>query len=317
MSEMPSGLATRQDPAARSGYGPLPDGRGPTVVRHCVGVVVTDAPEGLLQDPYYSTIFKGISTALAEESMLFLLMAPLSGAELHATRRLLVETQVDGLILIGLHIDSWLPKLIRRRRLPAVMCGHPPANFGISGVDCDNREGSMLAVDHLLSLGRRRIAHVSGNVDSPSGLARMLGYRDAIAAAGLPFEPTMEESGNFHVEPARLATSRLLERHPDLDAIFVASDLMAVAVMEALAEAGRRIPEDVAVIGFDDSSCAATARPSLSTISQSIEHTGSEAVRILMRQIAEPEKGPERVVLEVGLVVRESTAGVSEPTLTD
>jgi DNA-binding LacI/PurR family transcriptional regulator len=276
-------------------------------------VVVTDAPEGLLRDPYYSTIFKGISSALAERSMLFLLLAPLSEPELDATRRLLVGTQVDGLVLIGLHNDSWLPRLILRRKIPAVMCGHLPPDFGISGIDCDNHLGATLAVEHLLALGRRRIAHISGHSNTPSGFDRLMGYRDALTAAGVPLDPTLEEAGNFLLSPARTAMARLLENHPNLDAVFVASDQMAVAAMEVLTRAGRRIPEDVAVIGFDDSFAAASATPPLSTINQSIERTGREAVRILARQIADPNAAPQRVVLNVELVVRESTAGHANP----
>jgi DNA-binding LacI/PurR family transcriptional regulator len=193
------------------------------------------------------------------------------------------------------------------------MCGHPPDEFGISGVDCDNYGGSVLAVNHLISIGRRRIAHVAGNLDSPSGLDRRTGYRDALAAAGIPSDPTMEELGNFHLTPARLAMGRLLTNHPDLDAVVVASDTMAVAAMEVLAQAGRRIPEDVAVVGFDDSPSAATASPTLSTINQSIGLTGREAVKMLERHIAHPGAAPQRVVLEVELVVRESTAGSARP----
>jgi DNA-binding LacI/PurR family transcriptional regulator len=317
VSKSPPGSAARDDPGATAPGVPTRGvparGQGPTPVRNCVGVVVTDAPEGLLRDPYYSTIFKGISSALAERSLLFLLLAPLSESEQDATRRLLVGTQVDGLILIGLHTDSWLPRLIQRRKIPAVMCGHLPPDFGISGIDCDNFRGSVLAIDHLLSIGRRRIAHISGHHTTPSGLDRLMGYRQALAAAGIPLDPTMEESGDFLVGPARMAMSRLLESHPDLDAVYVASDQMAVAAMEVLAKAGRRIPEDVAVVGFDDSPSAAAASPSLSTINQSIELTGREAVKMLVRHIADPEAAPQRVVLDVELVIRESTSGSARP----
>jgi DNA-binding LacI/PurR family transcriptional regulator len=286
-------------------------GRAPTPVRNCIGVVVTDAPEGLLLDPYYSTIFKGISGALAERSKLFMLMAPMSDSELYATRRLLIGTQVDGLILIGLHTDSWLPQFIRRRRIPAVMCGHPPADFGVSGVDCDNYKGAVMAVDHLLAAGRRRIAHVSGNLETPSGLDRRTGYRDALAAAGVPCDATWEALGNFHHKPARVAMERLLKNHPDLDGVFVASDEMAVVVMDVLTTAGRRIPDDVAVVGFDDSPCA--ARASLSTVRQSIEQTGRMAVEMLTAQIADPAAPPKLLVLDVELIVRESTTGAGGP----
>jgi DNA-binding LacI/PurR family transcriptional regulator len=136
-----------------------------------------------------------------------------------------------------------------------------------------------------------------------------MGYRDAVVASGLPIDRTMEEPGDFLVGRARGAMSRLLKSHPDLDAVFVASDLMAVAAMDVLKSAGRRIPEDVAVIGFDDSSCALNSSPALSTVSQSIERTGRVAVEMLMNQIADPEAPPKLQVLEVELVVRESTIG--------
>jgi DNA-binding LacI/PurR family transcriptional regulator len=320
MSPSPPGVVTQDDPAeaARSRVDRLPTraSRGPDPIRSCVGVVVTDAPEGLLGDPYYRTVFRGISTALAERSLLFMLMAPLSAPELRATRKMLVGTQFDGLIMIGLHADSWLPRLIRQRKIPAVLCGSPPPEFGLCGVDCDNRAGSVLAVNHLLALGRRRIAHISGNLDVPCAMHRRTGYRDALTAAGIQIDPTLEEVGNFHQKPARLAMERLLHNHPDLDAVFVASDQMAVEAMDVLVRAGRRIPEDVAVIGFDDSTSAMATSPALSSVHQPIEESGRQAVHVLARHIEEPQEAPRQVVLRTRLVVRASTVGHDGPGLT-
>jgi DNA-binding LacI/PurR family transcriptional regulator len=195
------------------------------------------------------------------------------------------------------------------------MTGHPPADFGISGVDCDNYKGAVMATDHLLAVGRRRIAHISGNLETPCGLDRRNGYRDALAAGGVPCDTTWEALGDFHLKPARQATERLLKNHPDLDAVFVASDEMAVVVMDVLTRAGRRIPDDVAVIGFDDSPCA--ARASLSTVRQSIGQTGRAAVEMLMAQIADPAARPKLLVLDVELIVRESTTTGSGGPVTD
>jgi DNA-binding LacI/PurR family transcriptional regulator len=275
-----------------------------------IGVVVTEPTTGLFSEAFYSAMLSGISGALAEQSLLFVLMAPQSAREIEATKSLLVGGHVDGAIMIGLHTHSALPTLMRNRGIPAVVCGRPRKDVEASWIDCDNREGATLAVEHLLALGRRKIAVISGDLDMPSAKDRLLGYRDALGAAGIPFDPTIEEVADFLPDRAHMAMERLLLNHPDLDAVFAASDQMAVAAMGVLAQARRRMPEDVAVIGFDDSPHARIATPSLTSVRQPIKEEGREAVHVLLREIFEPQEAPRQVVLQTKLMIRASTIGV-------
>jgi DNA-binding LacI/PurR family transcriptional regulator len=278
-----------------------------------IGVVVTEPTTGLFSDAFYSAMLGGISGALAEQSLLFVLMAPQSAREIEATKSLLVGKHVDGVIMIGLHTHSPLPTLMRNRGIPAVLCGRPRKDVEASWIDCDNREGATQAVEHLLSIGRRKIAVISGDLDMPSAKDRLIGYRDALAAAGIPFDPTIEEVADYLPDRAHMAMERLLLNHPDLDAVFAASDQMAVAAMGVLAQARKRMPEDVAVIGFDDSPYARIATPALTSVRQPIEEEGREAVHVLLREILEPQEAPRQVVLQTKLMIRASTIGTAEP----
>jgi DNA-binding LacI/PurR family transcriptional regulator len=276
-----------------------------------IGVVVTEPTTGLFSDAFYSALLGGISSALAERSLLFVLLAPQSTQEIEATKALLVGKHVDGVIMIGLHTHSPLPTLMRARGIPAVLCGRPRKDVEASWIDCDNREGASQAVKHLLQIGRKKIAVISGDLDMPSASDRLVGYREALAEAGVPFDPTIEEVANYLPDRAHMAMERLMLNHPDLDAVFVASDQMAIAALGVLAQARKRVPEDIAVIGFDDSPYALAASPSLTSVRQPIEEEGREAVHVLMREILEPQEAPRQVVLHTKLVIRASTVGAA------
>ena len=142
-----------------------------------------------------------------------------------------------------------------------------------------------------------------------SGIDRLQGYRDALREAGLVHDPGLEAAGNYHPVTAADAMRELLERRPGLDAVFAASDSMAAAVIRVLQEGGRRIPEDVAVVGFDDSPVALTTRPELSTMRQPIEAMGREMARLLLSRIDHPGDAASQVVFATELVVRESSGG--------
>jgi DNA-binding LacI/PurR family transcriptional regulator len=299
----------RAEATAEPGHEAAPGGRG-AAASTCVGIIVADATTGLFSDPYFLSLFTGISAALAERSLLLMLMAPMSASGLEATLSLLARREVCGSVLVGLHRDSPLPAMVQKLEIPAVTVGHTVRE--LSNVECDNREGATQAVDHLLSLGRRRIAVISGTLAIPVAVDRLMGYRDALTEAGLPIDPSLEEAANFLPDLARLSMRRLLTNHPDLDAVFVASDQMATAVVEVLTQAGRRIPEDVAVIGFDDSRFALQTTPPLSSIRQDFEELGYESVHVLMRHIAEPHEAPRQVRLKTKLIVRASTVGADQ-----
>ena len=159
-------------------------------------------------------------------------------------------------------------------------------------------------VRHLLATGRRRIATITGPLDTPGGVDRLSGYRETLAEAGLPHDPALVAEGDYSRAGGEAAMTALLAGAPNLDAVFVASDLMADGALAALAKAGRRVPEDVAVGGFDDSTIAAGTRPPLTTVRQPWDRISSEMVRLLLALIAgEP---PASVILPTELVQRAS-----------
>jgi DNA-binding LacI/PurR family transcriptional regulator len=156
-------------------------------------------------------------------------------------------------------------------------------------------------VQYLRSLGRRRIATITGPLDTPGGVERLAGYREILGADA---DPRLVATGDYTQASGDAAMEQLLRQAPDVDAVFVASDLMAVAALAALRRAGRRVPEDVAVGGFDDSSVASSAQPSLTTIRHPLPRISTEMVRLLLELMA--GQPPAAVLLPTELVVRES-----------
>ncbi len=281
----------------------------PKYKSNSVGVVITEPTTKLFGDPFFSPLLKGIYAALAEKSLLLVMLAPQSTRDLALAQSYLLDRHVDGVILASLHGDIQLPARLCDEGIPMVLCGRPPRGVKASFVDSDNRQGAMLAVNHLISLGRRKIATISGNLDMPGAVDRLAGYREALMAAGIPLDPTLEEVADYVPDRAHMAMERLLLNHPDVDAVFAASDLMASAAIRVLAQSRRRVPEDVAIIGFDDSPTALVTHPRLSSIRQPIEEMGHETVTVLVREMEDPEETPCQVIFTTELVVRESTVG--------
>ncbi|HEX4705625.1 MAG TPA: substrate-binding domain-containing protein [Pseudonocardiaceae bacterium] len=213
---------------------------------------------------------------------------------------------VDGALFVSMHGRH--PIDLDRVSVPVVFCGCPvgtdPEN--LSYVDADNRGGAERAVRYLVESGRQVIATVAGPQDMKPGVDRLDGYRAALTDAGR-FDPRLVVYGDFGQASGDHAVHRLLERRPDVDAVFVASDLMAVGALRALRRSGRRVPDDVAVIGFDDSPIARQTEPPLTTVRQPIEEMGSRMVRELLTMIRTGAPNGRRVVLDTELVVRDST----------
>jgi DNA-binding LacI/PurR family transcriptional regulator len=213
---------------------------------------------------------------------------------------------VDGVLLVSLHGPDPLPDELRARGIPVVVGGRPPS-AGITYVDVDNRRGAAMAVEHLLADGRRQVATIAGPQDMPAGSDRLAGYHEALGSAGLPINEQLVEIADFSLEGGRSAMERLLARAPRLDAVFVASDLMGVGALSALQAGGRSVPDDVAVIGFDDSPLAAQAQPPLSSVRQPIEEMGREMAQLLIQMVTSRERVARRVILATELVIRASS----------
>src|SRR5690606_20307639 len=161
-----------------------------------------------------------------------------------------------------------------------------------------------LAVEHLIEQGRTRIATVTGDLDNPDGYDRLVGYREALKRAGMPISEERIGKGHFHRRIAHDRTTELLQHKPD--AIFAASDIIAFGVIDALQEAGLRVPEDVAVVGFDDLPGSVYSTPKLTTVHQPILEKGAQAARILFDLVEGVDHTPKQVILPTSLVIRES-----------
>ncbi len=217
------------------------------------------------------------------------------------------------MILVSLHDDDPLPARMAEAGIPIVVSPRPRRPASVSYVDVDNRGGAHSAVEHLAAGGRRVIATVAGPADMAPGVDRLAGYRDALAESGAEADPNLVAVADFTQEGGAAAMERLLRARPDIDAVFAASDLMAAGAMSVLAASGRRVPEDVAIVGFDDSPVASSISPTLTSVRQPIEEMGHEMARLLIDAIEGQDRVPRRVILATELIRRASSAGRRKP----
>jgi DNA-binding LacI/PurR family transcriptional regulator len=277
-----------------------------------IAVVITEPATRLFSDPFFPRVIRGVSTALAARDLQLILLMPDDLHEEERTVRYLTGGHVDGVILVSLHGNDPLPSELAARRVPLVVVGRP-LGVEVDHVDADNRGGATLATRHLLEGGRRRIATITGPADMVAGIDRLAGYRDALSEAGVPVDPQLIAVGDFTHEGGTAAMERLLATRPDLDAVFCASDLMAVAALGVLQTGGRRVPEDVAVVGYDDAPIATTTRPPLTSIRQPVEEMGREMVHLLVESMERRDRVPRRVILATELIRRASSTGRPMP----
>ncbi|MFD7473226.1 LacI family DNA-binding transcriptional regulator [Streptomyces sp. NPDC059837] len=295
------------------GYVPNQAARSLVTRRHdAVAVVIAEPETRVFADPFFALQLRGISKELtAHDSQLVLLLT--EGRDDHTrVGRYLAGGHVDGALVFSLHLDDPLPELIHGAGVPTVFGGRPGWGDGARPavyVDSDNRGGAREAVRHLVGLGRTRIAHITGALDQTSAVDRLDGFRDVMGEA----DPRLVVEGDFTPAGGERAMRELLERCPDVDAVFAANDLTASGALRVLRERGRRVPDDVAVIGFDDMlPVAEQTDPPLTTVRQDIEEMGRLMARLLLRDLDRRtgkqglDGGPAGVVLATTLVRRAS-----------
>jgi DNA-binding LacI/PurR family transcriptional regulator len=248
-----------------------------------VAIVVPEPDSRVFSDPFFAGILRGVSLTLAPtSSQLVLLIEPAEGDD-QRLLRYLRGGHVDGAIIVSHHGRGNVLQELARLPLPIVFSARPLGVDGpVASVDVDNVAGARTAVEYLLSIGRRKIGTIAGPLDMTAGLDRLTGYQDVMKEAGLTEAVAF---GDFTADGGEQAALRLLDEFPDLDALFVANDLMATTALRVLSQRGRRVPEDVAVVGFDDSVMATTTTPKLTTIRQPVEKLGARLAEILLAKI--------------------------------
>jgi DNA-binding LacI/PurR family transcriptional regulator len=261
-----------------------------------------------ITNPFYAALVSGIQqTALAHGRTMLLCTTESDAEREEHYLRVLRAKQVDGALVDGLVLPSDRIARFVEDGFPIVCLDRDIDSRSIPLVQVDNRLGGRIATQHLVDLGHRRIAHVTGAGELGISDERLAGYRDALADAGLPVDFQLVEEGRFTDEGGHDAARRLLDREPELTAIFAANDLSALGVLNAVAETGRRVPEDVSVVGFDDLHLSAYTAPPLTTIRQPAAEIARLATEILIALTRGEEAEEMRHLLEPELVVRAST----------
>ena len=272
-----------------------------------IALVISEPEERIFGEPFFAGVVRGITTVVGEASRQLVLALVQTREQVDRLDTYLTPQHVDGVLMLSAHDADTLPGRIQGRGLPIVFCGRPGRVGEMSYVDVDNTGGAREAVTHLISSGRGVVALIAGPQDMIAGRDRLDGYRQALAAAGREVDESLVEVGDFSEVSGASAMAALLERRPDIDAVFAASDLMALGALRVLREAGRSVPTDVALVGFDDGPLAAVANPPLTTIHQPMEQLGREMALMLLAQIsAGGVSVPEQLVLDTSLVERAS-----------
>ncbi|WP_061299203.1 LacI family DNA-binding transcriptional regulator [Herbidospora cretacea] len=262
-----------------------------------IALVFSEPPVRVFSDdPTFAGIIRGVSLEAdaADKQVVLMLAGSSRGHE--RVERYTTSGHVDGVIVASMHGADPLPAALARRGIPVVCSGRPLTGSSLPYVDIDNVGGAESAVRHLLESGRRRIATIAGPPDMVAGIDRLTGYRSTLRDSG---RRSIIAIGDFTRDGGFDAMNQLLEDDPALDAVFAASDMMALGALQALRRAGRRVPDDVAVIGYDDIPSAPYADPPLTTVRQPTLRMGRELARLLLNP-------GESVILPTELVVRES-----------
>ncbi|KQQ93039.1 LacI family transcriptional regulator [Leifsonia sp. Leaf325] len=268
-----------------------------------IALIVPESAARVFADPFFASVVQGIALHLADTDYTLNMIIE-SESQSGKTRRYLLGGNVDGALVVSHHTgDHSYAQL--SRTLPVVFGGRPLSDTESDNhfIDVDNQHGAETAVAHLVASGRTKIATIAGPQDMPPGLDRLAGWREVLTQHGM--DTDLFEVGDFSPASGVTAMKRLLAREPKIDGVFAANDQMAIGAYSAIREAGLRIPEDIAVIGFDDDIYGATATPALTTVHQPSVEMGREMARVLVKLI-EGEPVDTLTKLKTSLVVRAS-----------
>ena len=265
--------------------------------------VVIDDDLSIFADPFWGTVTSGISRVLMENHLQTVLMVTSVNNVDGPVAHYLESREVDGAIFFQLHKDAMVRKLAKAG-LPIVITGSPHTDADLTFVDTDNFGGGHAATKHLMNRGCKKVAIITGDIETTAGHQRLDGYNQVYRELGRVPAKTLIKQGDYSYESGHVQMQHLLAENPDVDGVFACNDLMALGAIAAIEEAGKTVPDDIAVIGFDDSIPARTSRPQLSTVRQDINALGEAAAQLMIAQLnGEPV---ESRIMPIELVLRES-----------
>ncbi|MEV4317434.1 LacI family DNA-binding transcriptional regulator [Actinocrispum sp. NPDC049592] len=257
--------------------------------------------------PWMGDVLQGVADVLEARGYGLLLSTMNRGADsLTQFAKHVSSNAFDGLLLVEPPNSLSYITTLHESGLPVVMIDDRGHHRGFASVATSNREGSAEAAQHLVQLGRRRLAIVTGPAEFGCTRDRTDGFLEALSAAGVHFDPRLQVEGDFTRDGGRACFEQLLALREPIDGVFAQNDLMAVGVLDALRDAGLKAPDDVAVIGFDDIPVAAHTQPSLTTVRQPSREMGEAAARMLLGRLEGEDLPDAPQIVPTSLVVRES-----------
>ncbi|WP_114380125.1 LacI family DNA-binding transcriptional regulator [Paenibacillus prosopidis] len=274
-----------------------------------IGVIMSDLKRTNVKDAFAFEVLCGINDRAGELNYDIILFSTNPNKQMKKTYTdLCRERNVDGAILQGLRLnDPYLKEVVSQSLFPCVMIDIPFSGERVGHVTTDNLSGARDAVRHLEGLGHRRIAMINGYGEAAVSHERLSGYRLALQEAGIAYDPALVYDGRFSEEGGNEAAGRILTEHPDVTAVFCASDIMALGAMQSLNLLGKKIPDDISVVGFDDISLASYCSPNLTTVRQDKYGMGYQAAQMLIDML-EGRQVHHKIMLTNELIIRESTA---------
>ncbi|HEX7620617.1 MAG TPA: LacI family DNA-binding transcriptional regulator [Anaerolineales bacterium] len=273
-----------------------------------IGLILsqTQSIDFIFTDPYYPYLMKGISQACSQHEQTLALFLAETKEEEETIFPHVARTGLLGGVIVqaGHHGDRWIIGKMAEAGIPMVVVGRTFRSKNISYIDIDNVSASQRAVNHLIHLNYKRIGTIAGPSASAVGVDRLAGYRKALTAAGMGVDDALIAEGDFTEAGGYQAMQRMLPARPE--AVFAASDIMALGAIRLLREAGLRVPQDVAFVGFDDLPLAFLEDAQLTTIRQPVIQFGSRAVELLLDLIEQGVKPPRQIIMDTELIVRTS-----------
>ena len=277
---------------------------------HIIGLVIPQALTHVFADPYFPTLIQGIAAACDERDYYLMLSLVLRQSD-DIFRRFIRAGHMDGLIITSAMIDDSLVQRLLDEQFPFMLIGRAPENAEVNFIDADNARGAMMAAQYLVRLGYKRIATITGPLNTTSAIDRRDGFLAGMRTLGIDVPAEYVQEGDWSQWSGTQAMEHLLHATTIPDAVFVASDSMAVGALQAIRAAGLRVPEDIALVGFDDIPLASAVDPPLTTVRQPIHRLGYLAASNLISLLqTDPVEGQSvsahGIVLPTELVVRAS-----------
>lgn len=270
-----------------------------------IGLVLSQSVSSFFTDPFFPHLTRGIAFGCNNFNLtLSLFLVGNKEDEKKISPRISRQGMLDGILIQSGGPDDRLIDLLTKSSIPSAMIGRPFFPEGVSYIDVDNVGAAAVATHHLIALNYQRVATITGSRHSTVTVDRLAGYKNALKEAGRSVDPDLISEGDFNETSGYAAMKRLLPARPD--AVFAASDIMAVGAMHAVQEAGLKIPQDIAFVGFDDIPISGAPNIELTTIRQPIMKFGESAVELLIDLIENGSKPARHVLLDTELVIRES-----------